>query len=135
MKGKVALSFAMTVLWILSFDFHASAQQKKPVVVRICPHHELGACQWYGISSEFGGQLALEEINAAGGVLGRPMKMITRDDKLNPEVGLREAKDLLWSEKVDFLSGTISSAVGLAISTWPREKRNSISSRLPILRP
>jgi len=50
--------------------------------------------------------------------------MITRDDKLNPEVGLREAKDLLLSEKADFLTGTISSAVALAISNHvKREKK------------
>jgi branched-chain amino acid transport system substrate-binding protein len=50
--------------------------------------------------------------------------MITRDDKLNPEVGLREAKDLLLSEKADFLTGTISSAVALAISNYvKREKK------------
>ena len=58
------------------------------------------------------------------GVLGRPLKMITRDDKLNPEAGLREAKDLLLSEKADFLTGTISSAVALAISNHvKREKK------------
>jgi branched-chain amino acid transport system ATP-binding protein len=71
----------------------------------------------YGISSEAGGKIAVEEINAAGGILGRQVKMITRDDKLNPEVGLREAKDLLATENVDFLTGTISSAVGVAVST------------------
>jgi branched-chain amino acid transport system substrate-binding protein len=83
-----------------------------------------GAMSMYGISSEAGGKIALEEINTAGGILGRPLKMITRDDKLNPEVGLREAKDLLLSEKADFLTGTISSAVALAISNYvKREKK------------
>ena len=122
MKGKAALSLGMIVLLVLAFGFQALAQGKKPIVVGFV-HTMSGGMSMYGISSEFGGQLAVEEINAAGGVLGRPMKMITRDDKLNPEVGLREAKDLLWSEKVDFLSGTISSAVALAISNLAKKEK------------
>jgi len=123
MKGKVVLSCGMVVLLVLAFGFQASAQQKKPIIVGFI-HTMSGAMSMYGISSEAGGQIAVEEINAAGGILGRPLKMITRDDKLNPEVGLREAKDLLLSEKADFLSGTISSAVAAAISGHvKREKK------------
>jgi branched-chain amino acid transport system substrate-binding protein len=51
-------------------------------------------------------------------VLGRPLKQITRDDKLNPEVGVREAKSLLLDKKADFLTGTISSSVALALSAY-----------------
>ncbi len=81
-------------------------------------HSMSGAMSMYGISSATGGEIAIDEINAAGGILGRPVKQINRDDKLNPETGLREAKDLILSQKVDFLSGTISSAVALAISNY-----------------
>ncbi|MCX5919474.1 MAG: ABC transporter substrate-binding protein [Deltaproteobacteria bacterium] len=114
-----------TILIVLTIGIAAPLQaaEKKPVVVGFI-HSMSGAMSMYGISSEAGGQIAVEEINAAGGILGRPLKMITRDDKLNPEVGLREAKDLLLSEKADFLSGTISSAVALAISNHvKREKK------------
>ena len=115
----VVMSIAMTLGLALS----SQAQEKKPIVVGFI-HSMSGAMSMYGISSEAGGKIAIEEINAAGGVLGRPFKMITRDDKLNPEVGLREAKDLLLSEKADFLTGTISSAVALAISNYvKREKK------------
>lgn len=70
----------------------------------------------YGKSGSQGAQLALEEINAQGGVLGRPLQLIVVDDQGNPEVGVREARRLILQEKVDFLFGVDSSSVALAIA-------------------
>jgi branched-chain amino acid transport system substrate-binding protein len=70
--------------------------------------------------------LAIEEINAAGGVLGRPLKVITRDDKLNPEHGLREVKDLVVNEKVFWIQGTTSSAVARAVSDYMKNQKAPI---------
>ena len=125
MKRRVIRSIVLTVSIALIFSWIGPAQaaEKTPIVIGFI-HSMSGAMSMYGISSEAGGKIAIDEINAAGGVLGRPLKMITRDDKLNPETGLREAKDLLLSEKADFLTGTISSAVALAISNYvKREKK------------
>ncbi len=61
-------------------------------------------------------QLAIDEINSTGGILGRPLKLITRDDKLNPETGVREAKDLVVNEKVFWIQGCTSSGVARAVS-------------------
>jgi branched-chain amino acid transport system substrate-binding protein len=60
------------------------------------------------------GKLAIEEINAAGGVLGRQMETIV-DDETNPGVGVQKATKMIQQDKVDFLLGTVSSAVALAI--------------------
>jgi branched-chain amino acid transport system substrate-binding protein len=115
--------FAISVVLILGLTISLQTQEKKPIVIGFI-HSMSGAMSMYGISSQAGGNIAIDEINAAGGILGRPVKMITRDDKLNPEAGLREAKDLILSEKADFLTGTISSAVALAISDYvKREKK------------
>jgi len=125
MKRRVIRTIVLTVSIALIFSWIGPAQaaEKKPIIIGFI-HSMSGAMSMYGISSEAGGKIAIDEINAAGGVLGRPLKMITRDDKLNPETGLREAKDLLLSEKADFLTGTISSAVALAISDYvKREKK------------
>jgi branched-chain amino acid transport system substrate-binding protein len=120
---RVLIAVIVAIVMSLGIVVPSQAQEKKPIVVGFI-HSMSGAMSMYGISSEAGGKIAIDEINAAGGVLGRPLKMITRDDKLNPEVGLREAKDLLLSEKADFLTGTISSAVALAISNYvKREKK------------
>ena len=121
---KTILFPTLIVIFLMFLGFSSPAHSaKEPIVVGFI-HSMSGAMSMYGISSEAGGQIAVEEINAAGGILGRPIKMITRDDKLNPETGLREAKDLILSEKADFLTGTISSAVALAISNYvKREKK------------
>jgi len=63
-------------------------------------------------------EMALEEINAKGGVLGRRIEVIFRDDKLRPDEGIKHAQELVFQEKVDFLMGTFSSAVGLAVSDF-----------------
>jgi branched-chain amino acid transport system substrate-binding protein len=68
-------------------------------------------------------QLAVEEINADGGVLGRPLKIITRDTKLNPETALREVRDLVGNEKVFWVQGATSSAVARAVSDYMMQQK------------
>jgi len=65
-----------------------------------------------------GMELAIQEINAQGGVLGRPLKLITRDDNANPSEAVRAAEELVRREKVDVLAGTFLSHVGLAVADW-----------------
>jgi branched-chain amino acid transport system substrate-binding protein len=99
-----------------------AASKEKPIKIGFI-HTMSGAMSMYGISSEAGAKIAVKEINAAGGVLGRELELITRDDKLSAETGLREAKDLVLTEEVDFLTGTISSAVALAISSYVEKEK------------
>ncbi len=70
-----------------------------------------------------GMELAVAEINAAGGVLGRPLELITRDDNGNAGDAVRVAEELLAREKVDVLMGTFSSAVGLAVADFARQRQ------------
>lgn len=63
-----------------------------------------------------GWQLAVEQINAAGGVLGRRLEVISRDDAGRPQDAVRHAAELLEGRKVDLLAGGFRSGVGLAIS-------------------
>ena len=65
-----------------------------------------------------GWQLAVEQLNAAGGVLGRPVEVISRDDAGKPQEAIRLAGELLNDQKVDLLSGGYLSNVGLAISDY-----------------
>src|SRR5438876_3095559 len=70
-----------------------------------------------------GMELAVEEINRGGGVLGRPLELLTRDDNGNAGDAVRVAEELLAREKVDLLMGTFSSAVGLAVADFARQRR------------
>lgn len=63
-----------------------------------------------------GWELALEEINAAGGVDGRPLEVISRDDTGDPATAIRIAEEMIGREGVAFLFGTFLSNIGLAVS-------------------
>src|SRR5215470_14977384 len=70
-----------------------------------------------------GMELAVDEINRGGGVLGRPLELVTRYDNGNAGDAVRVAEELLAREKVDLLMGTFSSAVGLAVADFARQRR------------
>ena len=70
-----------------------------------------------------GWELALEEVNAAGGVLGRRIEIVSRDDNGNPGDAVRVADELLTREKVSFIMGTFPSNVGLAVADFARQKK------------
>jgi branched-chain amino acid transport system substrate-binding protein len=68
-----------------------------------------------------GVEMAAQELNAQGGVLGRTLEISFRDDKLRPDEAIKHAQELVFQEKVHFLMGTFSSAVGLAVSEFARQ--------------
>jgi branched-chain amino acid transport system substrate-binding protein len=70
-----------------------------------------------------GMELALEEVNAAGGVLGRRVEVVFRDDNGNPGDAVRVADELLTREKVSFLMGTFASNVGLAVADLAKQRK------------
>ncbi|HMK36588.1 MAG TPA: ABC transporter substrate-binding protein [Desulfomonilaceae bacterium] len=70
-----------------------------------------------------GFKLAVDKINAKGGVLGRQITFVTRDDKFKVDLGLSAAKELIMREKVDVLVGTINSAVALAIADLAKKEK------------
>ena len=70
-----------------------------------------------------GMELAVEEINAAGGVIGRKVELITRDDNANPGDAVRAAEELVSRERVDVLTGTFLSHIGLALADFAKQKK------------
>ena len=70
-----------------------------------------------------GMELALEEINAAGGVNGRKLQLFIRDDNATPGDAVRAAEELIAREQVDVLSGTFLSHVGLAVADLARQRK------------
>lgn len=70
-----------------------------------------------------GMQLAIDQINAAGGVAGRKLELITRDDNANPGEAIRQAEDLITREKVDILAGAFYAHIGTALTDYAKQKR------------
>ncbi len=70
-----------------------------------------------------GMDLAVDQINAGGGVNGRKVELITRDDNGNPGDAVRAAEELISREQVDVLTGTFLSHIGLALTDFAKQKK------------
>jgi branched-chain amino acid transport system substrate-binding protein len=65
-------------------------------------------------------EMAVDEVNSAGGLLGRKVEVVFRDDKGNPAEAIKHAQELVTAEKVHLLAGTYLSNVGLAVSDFAK---------------
>ena len=70
-----------------------------------------------------GMELALEEINGAGGAAGRKLELVIRDDGGTPGDAVRVAEELIAREKVNLLMGTFASNVGLAVANLANQRK------------
>ena len=89
----------------------ATAQPLPLRVGFVCPLS--GGSGDFGNSARLGAELAVKEINEVGGYLGRPLALVARDDKANPDEGRRAAEDLVLREKVAFTVGYCNTGVAL----------------------
>ena len=70
-----------------------------------------------------GWELALEEINAKGGVNGRKLEVVSRDDGGTPGDAVRVAEELISRERANVLMGTFASNVGLAVANLAQQRK------------
>ena len=70
-----------------------------------------------------GMELAVAQINAKGGVNGKKLQLISRDDNANPGDAVRVAEELISREKVDVLAGAFLSNTGLALTDFAKQKK------------
>jgi len=77
----------------------------------------------YGVPITKGAEMAVLDINAKGGVLGRKLELITHDSKANADEAVRLAREMIIKDNVDFLSGTLTSAEAPAVSTIAKENK------------
>ncbi|MSP66494.1 MAG: ABC transporter substrate-binding protein [Alphaproteobacteria bacterium] len=79
-----------------------------------------------------GWQMAVNEINAKGGVIGRPLEVIARDDAGKPENAVSIAEELVTKDKVDILAGTYFSHIGVAVTNFSKEKKKLFIATEPM---
>ncbi|SHH14540.1 ABC transporter substrate-binding protein [Pollutimonas bauzanensis] len=82
-----------------------------------------GAFSQYGQFIEQGLNVAVKRINANGGILSRPVKLIIRDDASNPGRALLAAKSLVADEKVDVIYPEVISGLALAVLPYTTQKK------------
>lgn len=67
----------------------------------------------FGNSVRHGAQMAVAEINAVGGYLGRPLELLVRDDTASPDIGRAAAEELVLKEKVAYTIGFCNTGVAM----------------------
>jgi branched-chain amino acid transport system substrate-binding protein len=82
-----------------------------------------GGSSSMGVSMRDGVRLAVDEINKAGGVLGRPLQLVERDDEAKNERGVQIAQELINKEKVAATVGFINTGVALASQRFYQEAK------------
>ena len=87
-----------------------------------------GAGGSYGPSMRKAMEWVAQEINAAGGVLGHPIRLVSEDDQTNPEAAVRAARKLIDVDKVAAIMGTWASAVTTAVAPLCWESKTFLTT-------
>lgn len=101
---------------LLSLPAWAAETTKEPIKIGSIGPYESEA--FFMRPYDNGAMLAINEINAKGGLLGRPLELLRRDSKMQPGEAVRLAEELRMRDHVDFLMSTDSSSAVLAVSGW-----------------
>jgi branched-chain amino acid transport system substrate-binding protein len=121
MKGRPVGFAAMIAIAVVATAGVTRADDPKPI--RIGDISSYSALPVGTKGYRQGWQLALEQINATGGVLGRKLEVIVRDDAGKPATAVTAANELVNSENVDLLTGTILSNIGLAVADFANQHK------------
>ncbi len=115
MYRRQFLTTATAGATVLAFPAVVRAQSKEPIRIGF-PLPLTGTFAAIAADLQKGAQLAVEEINAKGGVMGRKLEVLFRDDELKPAVGAQRTKELIENQKVDFVVGGLAAHVQMAIN-------------------
>ncbi len=105
-------SLALLLALVLSLAASISAQEEEPVRIGIVTS-QTGSHARFGEAQLRGYELALEAINDAGGVLGRPLELVILDDTSEPETAQLMVERLITEEEVSIIIGAYSSSATL----------------------
>lgn len=79
-----------------------------------------------------GAELAVEHINGAGGVLGKPLELVSRDDQGEPGEAVKIAEELFTRDGVAMITGSLFSHIGLALSSYAAQKQRVYLAAEPL---
>ncbi|MCA1960321.1 MAG: ABC transporter substrate-binding protein [Desulfomonile sp.] len=116
--------FVVLVLAALAVLIAAPCVQAQEKVIKIGALYPMtGRAGVYGLDSVDAAEMAIAEINEKGGVKGYKLELINTDDKAKPDYAVRVAKRYIDEDKVHFLFGVVSSAVGLAVTEVSKQNK------------
>lgn len=118
MRSWLKLAPMLVVLALLL----STARASDPIKIGF-PIPLSGPTAVYGEPVLKGAEMAVAEINAKGGVLGRQLQLLSRDSKASADEAVRLSRELIIKDNVDFLVGTLTSAEAPAVSTVAKENK------------
>lgn len=127
-RSKHVLSSAAVVAASLLLAAPARPQSSEPILIGLSTALS-GPAAYTGQQDRWGAEMAIKEINAAGGILGRPLQLDVQDNACNPAQAAQSAQRLV-ANSVTVLMGGLCSSATLAI--MPIAKRQGIPFLVPI---
>jgi len=115
------MAFGLVIALSLALGLSPASAQK-PIKVGLIDAFSGGAAA-ITKPSLIGWQIVIDEFNAKGGLNGRKIELLVRDDKFKPDEALSHARELVLKEGVEFLAGTTNSASCLAISELVKKRK------------
>jgi branched-chain amino acid transport system substrate-binding protein len=122
MSTRVLKTLALGIITLVFLAVPVLAAEKPPIKIGLL-YSLSGMAAVVTQGTVIGHEIAAEEINAKGGVLGRKIDYVVRDDKLKPGEAVKEFRRMVTRDKVDFVMGVISSGVALAVSEVAKEMK------------
>jgi len=118
-RKSVLLAVAVVIILIIAggaYYWWQTSLTPKEEVIKIGFIAPLsGAAADIGKDLRIGAEKAVEEINNAGGILGKKIILVLGDDQSKPEVGISVAEKLITQEECKILTGVFHSSVGIAV--------------------
>jgi branched-chain amino acid transport system substrate-binding protein len=105
----------------------AAVAQNNPIKIGVVTPLS-GTYAGIGQPIRWGMELAAQEINATGGILGRKLELLFEDEEANPSIAVQKAEKLLQVAKVDFLTGTVNSGATLAVGQLGERNNKLVST-------
>jgi branched-chain amino acid transport system substrate-binding protein len=115
-RYRLAFASALLASWPLAANAASTIKIGFPIPLS-------GPVAVYGQPVLKGAQLAVSQINAKGGLLGKKLELVVRDSKANADEAVRVSRELIIKDGVDFLVGTVTSAEAPAVSTVAKENQ------------
>ena len=128
--SRVASLYGAIVMGVSALIFAAPAFAED--VIKIGDINSYTNFPEHCIPYKNGMDLAVGEINAAGGINGKRLVVITRDDKATAGDGVRAAEELISREHVNAISGSMLSSVALALSDFALQNKTLFLATLSL---
>jgi len=130
---KFRLFLGLAMIFLLAMNAFAGGSKtaaggSAPVKIGMYADLTAGSAQW-GTDCEKGGKLKVKQINAAGGVLGRPVELIVYDCQQSPTEGVRAYTRLAQVDRVCVVNGTLQSNIALAVQPVSEQLKVPVVTR------